>query len=632
MTDVAVRQAGRAVMLDPTEHSAHSFLAYSTDLVRDPRKVNLRYETPTLSEYLMANLLGSAEDTILSPSTARGSTDRLLKADGFQFVSATEYRDSGEWREAGALSLTEQGTSLAVDTILRRDPGLRPNEDLDESEVNFRWRQQLSDRDTLFMEAQTYRAIGGDLNQYENPSEDFNPTYRSEERQDPIITAGFHRKWSDNQHTLLLFNHLQDRFSVMNHYQEAVIVSTDSSNVILGADPISREQSYESRLQIESGEAQHIIRRGRGVLTLGARFQGGSNLTKNANGQLTAGDPVFSGFIGEDAQNIEEAFNRQAGYAYWNLELTDTLTAASGLTYDRVQYPENFRAAPISSGTETRQSWLPKAGLQWNPQPSTHLGVGYGQSLAGASIDQSYRLEPTQIAGILTTYRSLIPESLGGSTTGEKFETLGGYVEHTLSSQTRLATEVHWLRSASKRTIGAYELSNASLGGVFELTTLREDIDFDETKVALTVHQPVGQNWIGNLRYNFAHAEMKRAYPSLPANVLQISDQPLPSRKYLESQLHTLGLGFSYRNPSGFFGRWENIFHYQQNENSTSESTSRHPWQMNAEAGWQFLQRRLEFAVGVLNATDNDFRLNPLNYHLDPPRERICYSRLTLSF
>ena len=40
----------------------------------------------------------------------------------------------------------------------------------------------------------------------------------------------------------------------------------------------------------------------------------------------------------------------------------------------------------------------------------------------------------------------------------------------------------------------------------------------------------------------------------------------------------------------------------------------------------------MELTAGVLNLADQDFRLHPLNYHLDLPSERIFFTRLTLSF
>src|SRR5206468_136878 len=57
MFDVSVREAARAVNADYANYSAHLFLANSYDQLRDPNRINLRYEAPAESEYLIANLL-----------------------------------------------------------------------------------------------------------------------------------------------------------------------------------------------------------------------------------------------------------------------------------------------------------------------------------------------------------------------------------------------------------------------------------------------------------------------------------------------------------------------------------------------------------------------------------------------
>jgi tetratricopeptide (TPR) repeat protein len=71
MYDVSVQEAARAVADDYANHSAHLFLANSYNELRDPNLVNLRYETPTFSEYLVANLLAPVGGTMLSPQVSQ---------------------------------------------------------------------------------------------------------------------------------------------------------------------------------------------------------------------------------------------------------------------------------------------------------------------------------------------------------------------------------------------------------------------------------------------------------------------------------------------------------------------------------------------------------------------------------
>src|SRR5262249_5919891 len=72
MDDVSIREAARAVNYDYANYSAHHFLADSYDAMRDPNDINLRYETPAESEYLVANLLAPVSAGTLSPTISQG--------------------------------------------------------------------------------------------------------------------------------------------------------------------------------------------------------------------------------------------------------------------------------------------------------------------------------------------------------------------------------------------------------------------------------------------------------------------------------------------------------------------------------------------------------------------------------
>src|SRR5205085_6237486 len=128
-------------------------------------------------------------------------------------------------------------------------------------------------------------------------------------------------------------------------------------------------------------------------------------------------------------QNLEASFERFTAYAYEQLTVCDNLLLVGGLAYDRVRYPKNFRAGPVSDQEETIDRVLPKAGLVWTPAPSSTVRMAYTRSLGGASIDQSLRLEPSQVAGFNQSFRSIIPESLIGATAGARFETYNASLE-----------------------------------------------------------------------------------------------------------------------------------------------------------------------------------------------------------
>ncbi|MCZ7637488.1 MAG: hypothetical protein M5U12_16515 [Verrucomicrobia bacterium] len=54
--------------------------------------------------------------------------------------------------------------------------------------------------------------------------------------------------------------------------------------------------------------------------------------------------------------------------------------------------------------------------------------------------------------------------------------------------------------------------------------------------------------------------------------------------------------------------------------------------QLSFYAGYRFARRRCEARVGVVNITDEDYRLNPLSFYAELPRERMLYAALKLEF
>ena len=95
------------------------------------------------------------------------------------------------------------------------------------------------------------------------------------------------------------------------------------------------------------------------------------------------------------------------------------------------------------------------------------------------------------------------------------------------------------------------------------------------------------------------------------------------------NQLH---LSAIYNHPSGFFGGASAIWSVQSNQGYTPDRPGDNFWQFNLEAGWRFLRRRVEARIALLNLTDQDYRLNPLNLTAELPRERELVLSLRFNF
>src|SRR6185436_4146190 len=109
------------------------------------------------------------------------------------------------------------------------------------------------------------------------------------------------------------------------------------------------------------------------------------------------------------------------GYAQW--QVFNPLWLYGGLTYDYLRYPENHRFAPLLDDEATRGQLSPKGGVLWKVTSNSTVRAAYVRSLTGVSLDQSVRIEPSQVAGFNQAWRGLIPESVAGAQAGARIET-----------------------------------------------------------------------------------------------------------------------------------------------------------------------------------------------------------------
>ena len=96
----------------------------------------------------------------------------------------------------------------------------------------------------------------------------------------------------------------------------------------------------------------------------------------------------------------------------------------------------------------------PKAGVVWTPADPLTVRASYTKSLGGVTLVQSYRVEPTQVAGFVQTYRTLFPISLTGPVSAQEFETAGAALEWKLPARTYLTLQFERVASQANNTRG----------------------------------------------------------------------------------------------------------------------------------------------------------------------------------
>jgi Tfp pilus assembly protein PilF len=633
MPEVAEREAARAVNYDYADYSAHLFLANSYNLLSDPGLVNLRYETASENEFLLANLLAPVSAGTLSPDISQNEYSRLFEQNRAGVVSDTEYLSRGAWSESGSQYGIFDNFSYSFGGFYNFDPGQRPNEDIEEQRITLNLKAQLTPQDNIFFLMQYYKANGGDLAQYYNQNT-ASPSFRYDERQEPTLGIGYHHEWAPGVHTLVFGARLVDNTSFTNGTQPSIVTAMPDGPggvpTLIGVQSFTAQEIFQSRLEIYSGEVQQIFEQPNHNTIMGARAQYGHIQTENIQGQTLLPDifdPFHTGQIAAQ-QNITSLFKRFSVYGYHQWEVTDWLELVGGGTYDRITFPENFRMAPISGKEETVNDVSPKAGMILRPLPDTTIRFAYTRSLGGASIDQSYQLEPSQVAGFIQSFRSIIPESIAGANVGAKFETYGLSLEQKFHSGTYLGVTGELLNSKVNRLDGAFDY----LPDEFDFpipSGLRETLNYREPSLLFTANQLVGRDWSFGLRYKVSEAVLDDNFPSV-ANGLVFTDfQP---RQRVQATLNQLNLFGIFNHPCGFFAEGEAVWYSQDNIGYQGTEPGDDFWQLNAFAGYRFPRRHAEVTLGVLNLTDQNYQLNPLNLYNELPRERTLMVQFRVNF
>ncbi|HEY5504161.1 MAG TPA: TonB-dependent receptor [Sedimentisphaerales bacterium] len=507
------------------------------------------------------------------------------------------------------------------------------NNDLEQRQLSLTLKGQFTPQDTVYLQVKQYEANGGDLNQYYNPT---NATrgFRMNEDQTPIVSLGYHHEWSPGVHTLFLVTRLDDTTSFTNFTQPSLFEDfPDIGGVptFISAQNITTREHFTRKLEIYSGELQQIWEGPSHNTIVGARIQYGHfDTTTLQTDPLPLGITLaFTNSIAAQ-QDITSLFKRISFYGYHQWQILEPLQLIGGLTYDRITFPENSLLAPISNQEKTMDKISPKAGLIWVPADKTTIRFAYTRSLAGASLDQSYQIEPSQVAGFVQSFRSIIPESIAGANAGAEFETYDLSLEQKFRTGTYLGISGEILNSTVHRVAGVfqyypYELDEPVPSG------LRENLDYDEKSLLFTANQLLGREWSLGARYRLSQAVLNDNFPDVRVSPSYINKPIIPSQR-TAGLLQQLSLSAIYNHPCGFFAQEEAQWYGQSNSGYTPGEPGADFWQFNVFVGYRFPRRKAEITLGLLNLADQNYNLNPLNLYNELPRSRTLALRLQLSF
>jgi hypothetical protein len=604
------------------------FLANSYDALRDPKLINLRYETPWFSELLLANLLTPVEAGSLSQTISQQEYSRLFEGNHLGLAGGAEYLSSGDWSQYGSQYGIVGNTSYAIDDYYLTQRGQRPNNDLDQLTASAKIKQQITPEDSLFLQALYYKAESGDLAQYYNQT-NASLVQRVKEKEEPNLFLGYHHEWQPGVHTLLLGGRLNDTldFSGLSDFWNLV---KDTNGIVpLGgglrngfpADPVA----YRTEFTAYTAELQQIWHQEENTVIIGARYQSGEASTRATN--VTAVTlPGVTFFSPPETQSFETDLDRLSGYGYYYWQIVDPLLLMAGVSYDRLNFPENITLPPISAGQARKEQISPKAGIYWTPFKDTTLRGVYTRSLGGLFYDTSVRLEPSQIAGFNQAFRSIIPESVIGLVPGSAFDTFGVALDQRFKTRTYLTAVGEILYSKGEREDGAHVATKAfGIVTPYVPSGTRESLYYRERSFTLGLNQLLGKYFSLGASYRFSDAEFQEHFVELTAL------SPSPDRDE-SATLQQVNLFANFNHASGLFAQAGGIWSRQSNFGYSPDIPGDDFWQVNAFVGYRFLRRQAELRFGLLNLTDRDYRLNPLNLYNELPRHRTLAASFKFYF
>ncbi|HEY3860629.1 MAG TPA: TonB-dependent receptor [Verrucomicrobiae bacterium] len=630
MTAPAIREALRAVNDNYGNYSAHLFLADSYSRLVDPYEINLRYETAMENEFLLANLLSPAAVGPMSQTVSEQDYARLFERNRLGFTSDTEYLSRGSWNSASAQYGVEKNFSWNVEEDYYADPGQsqRVNNGFEQKQFTLTVKQQLTPRDSIYGRILDYDADGGDTHQYYD-SGMANSNFHFRETQQPTAVIGYHHEGDPGVHTLFLAGRINDDASIGDLTAPTLVVFTPAPGKFTLAQGVNMNEVFENQLTVYSSELQQIWETPEHNTIIGGRGQYGDFETLNFQ---DAPSTLLFNFPGAPAatarQDVDLYFERASAYAYHQWQVADPLQLIAGVTYDWMRYPDNWQMAPVSTAEQSTSAISPKAGFILTPAKNTTIRFAFTRSVGGASVDQSYQIEPSQVAGFIQSFRSLIPESSANESPGATFETFGFSVEQKFNTGTYLGIEGDALNSRDHETAGDFDVtpSKSKFGVPSELS---DQLEYHEETLQLTANQLAGRDWSFGAAYQVTKSMLNENFTQIPNSLAGPTFQP---RRNTEGVLHQVGLSVNFNHPSGFFARGEAVWNGQSNSGYSPNEPGDDFWQLNAYLGYRFLHRAAELRLGLLNITSQDYQLNPLNLHQEYPHTRTLALRLRLNF
>lgn len=374
---LALVEGWKSVNVDPTNYSAHRFLADSYGALPSS-------QISQVSELLQSQLLQPLNNNPVQPLLAGGPVmlagvspeepsfneySQLFLGNRLQLLTSGVGGNEGTLGDEVILSGLQGRTSYSVGQFHYQTNGFRTNADIRQNIYDGFTQISLTPKLNIQGEVRYSTPNNGDLTLRFDPA-DFSPTQTNEER-DVVYRLGLHYILAPGSDLLVSF-----------FYTNTSSSETDST---VAEFPPGTSFWVSDGEDGYNGEAQYLFTANRLNLITGAgHFEG--EFTEN--GVIT-----LAGIPYPFPSNTKE--HSTDGYLYSYLKLPRNSALTLGVSGDY------FHGDP-----DDKNQWNPKAGLTANLTPSTTLRLAVFRVLKRPTI-ANQTLEPTQVAGFQQFYDDL---------------------------------------------------------------------------------------------------------------------------------------------------------------------------------------------------------------------------------
>jgi len=598
--ELALVEGWKSVNTDPTNYSAHRFLA-------DSYSARPRHEIARVSELLQSQLLQPTNITPIQPRLAESNLF-LISAQGPGALSFNEFNPVfnrngataqfstlvGEHKTIGGelvLAAIQNKLSWSLGYSLFDTNGWRDNADQDDKIANAFVQYELTHKTSIQAEYKYRDLENGDL-QLRFFEDDFLSDH-DEEQKTKTFRLGFRHSFTPNSTLIGNFQYQDADEDETTRPAVTFPVTFVESDTELDSDAYNGELSFLHRSNYINLVA------GGGYADIDAEQETTVFTTYDPTFLVPQPNPnppppiIFAPLPPRTSVTSPDRDTEHVnGYLYTYIEPVKSLTITVGGSYDDLDFDGDL--------SKDRDQFNPKLGITWNPFPDTTLRGAAFRTLKRTLItDQT--LEPTQVAGFNQFFDD-------------------------------------WNATESWRCGGAIDQKFAdSLYGGTEYT-------YRNLSVPFNVFSPAGTT----LEITKWEEKIFRAYLFYtPNDYLAFRAEYLWERfernedfadgaKLVETSY--VPLGFSFFHPSGLSASLTSTYidqqgsYNRQSATATFENADSQFWVVDAAIKYRFPKRYGFFTVGVSNLTDEDFEY--FDTDRDNPRiqpDRYFFASITLA-